>query len=335
MSASYLGAASEIAGPLASALTEDVRRAEEVLSKSLESDVEKVEAIGRHVGEAGGKRLRPLFVALSARATNLPFDASRVATLGAAMEMIHMATLIHDDVIDNADLRRGKPTACVLYGNTAGILTGDVLLARAMSLLAEDGDLPTIRMVSSAVVEMATGEVMEVDARGVFDLSETDYLEILRRKTATFLAACCRAGAMAAGASPDAQLALSNYGEAVGMGFQIADDVIDFRSDPGVTGKPRATDFREGCATMPLIQLRGALTADEDAFVRSKFGNGVVDADLDVIAEWMTSRRAFAKTSVAAERYAERAKSALMHLPATQERELLAKLADLMIARNT
>lgn len=323
-----------MAGDLAADLADDVARAEAVLGSALESDIETVEAIGKHVSLAGGKRLRPLLVALSARATQRDYDRDRVAALGACMEMIHMATLIHDDVVDNADTRRGKPTACSLYGNAVGILCGDVLLARAMELLAADGDLDIIRMVSKSVVEMATGEVMEVEARGVFDLDEDRHLEILRRKTATFIATCCRSGAMAAGAEAAVRDSLGAYGEAVGMGFQIADDLIDFRSAAAVSGKPRATDFREGCATLPLILLRCELSADEEAYVRSKFGNGVVDTDLQRIGDWMSERGAFDKAELHARGYADRARLALERLPTSAAGHLLARLADLLILRD-
>jgi octaprenyl-diphosphate synthase len=330
-----LEAARQIAGDLANELTEDVVRAEAVLNEALGSDSATVDAVGRHVSEAGGKRLRPLFVAIAARATGLPYDAHRAASLGACMEMIHMATLIHDDVIDNADTRRGRPTACSLYGNTAGILSGDVLLARAMVLLAVDGDLEIIRMVSNSVVELATGEVMEVESRGVFDLDESDHLEILRRKTASFIAACCRAGAMVAGSSQEVQDALAKYGEAVGMGFQIADDLLDYRSESVVSGKPRAIDFREGCATLPLIYLRGSLSSDEEAYVRSKFGNGVADSDLTRIGDWMAERGAFAGAEASARRYADRALAALEDLPDNAARDVLGSLASMLILRDS
>lgn len=334
MSAAYLEAARKVAGPLADDLAADAIRAEAALAAALDSDADRVLAIGKHVADAGGKRLRPLFVALSARATRREYSPERAAAIGACMEMIHMATLIHDDVVDNADSRRGRPTACAIHGNTAGILTGDVLLARAMEILADDGDLEIIRMVSKAVVEMATGEVMEVDARGVYELDEARHLEILRRKTATFIAACCRSGGMIAGATPGVCEALASFGEAVGMGFQIADDLLDFRSDPSITGKPRATDFREGCATLPLIRLRPALSADEDAYVRSKFGNGVTEGDLDQIHGWMGDRGAYEQAGEAAQRYARQANEALLGMPQSVERDLLASLSELLVLRD-
>lgn len=333
MSAAYLDAAREIAGSLARDLAEDVVRSEAVLQASLESDSELVHAIGKHVSDAGGKRIRPLFVALGARATDREYDPYRVASLGACMEMIHMATLIHDDVIDGSDTRRGRHTACHVYGNTAGILTGDVLLARAMDILAVDGDLDIIRLVSKAVVEMATGEVMEVESRGRFDLDRERYLDILRRKTATFLGACCKAGALVAGAELALSENIEQYGEAAGMGFQITDDLLDFRGPRETTGKPRATDFREGCVTMPLIHLREQLSNEESEYVRSKFGNGVTEVDLDLITTWMAERRAYELTDRDARDYVRRAKQALSAVPSAPIADLLARVADLMVAR--
>lgn len=333
MSTGYLDAAREIAGGLAAELAEDLIRAEAVLKEALRSDCDLVSSVGNHVSDAGGKRIRPLFVSLGARATGREYDSSRVAALGACVEMIHMATLIHDDVIDGASTRRGMRTACDVFGNTAGILTGDVLLARAMELLATDGDLAIIRLISKAVVEMATGEVMEVEARGVFDLDRSRHLEILRKKTATFLGACCKAGAIVAGGSDELCDGMERYGEAVGMGFQIADDLLDFRGLAQTTGKPRATDFREGCATMPLIHLRGSLTDEESEYVKSKFGNGVAEADLDLISTWMSERKSYELTERDAAAYIERAKSALSVVPSAPIAELLIRVADLMVAR--
>jgi octaprenyl-diphosphate synthase len=333
LSATYLDAAREIAGSLAADLAEDVTRAEAVLHDALRSDSELVFAIGKHVGDAGGKRIRPLFVSLGARASGLDYSMGRIAALGACMEMIHMATLIHDDVIDGANTRRGRRTACDVYGNTAGILTGDVLLAKAMDILAEDGDLAIIRMVSKAVVEMATGEVMEVEARGNFDLDRERYLDILRAKTAVFLGACCKAGAIAAGGDDQLCRSMEGYGESVGMGFQVADDLLDFRGLSEATGKPRATDFREGCATMPLIHLRSRLSVEESEYVKSKFGNGVADSDLERISNWMSERDSYELTERDAAAYAMAAKAALDAIPSKPVGELLARVADLMICR--
>ena len=284
---------------------------------------------------AGGKRLRPAFVALAAAATGRPFDPIRTRRLGVGLEMIHMATLVHDDVIDHATTRRGRPTAAAEVGNTASILSGDVLLARAMSLLAEDGDLELIRNVSAAVIDMAEGEVREVEVRGDFDLSVADHLDVLRRKTASLVEACCEGGAIVAEASAAEREALRSYGHHVGLAFQIADDVLDYRGDPAKTGKPLAGDFREGQATLPLILLRHRLSEPEAQNVRTKFGGGVSDDELRMFADWMERRGAFAEAESIAREHVDAALRALDTLPETPERDLLRTVAEYVVRRES
>ncbi|HTQ11920.1 MAG TPA: polyprenyl synthetase family protein, partial [Fimbriimonadaceae bacterium] len=194
----------QIAGEIASV--------EQELARQLGSRIALVESVGRHTLDAGGKRLRPAFVALAARATGIDLRSTRVCRIGACMEMIHMATLIHDDVIDHASTRRGRATASAAFGNTAAILSGDVLLSKAMVILALDGDLEIIRTVSQSVVEMAEGEVRELEIRGRIDLTEDEHLDILRMKTASFIQCCCESGALIAGARSDHRRALGEYG---------------------------------------------------------------------------------------------------------------------------
>lgn len=293
-------------------IIDDIKLVEEELSAQMGSNVELVQSVSRHTLEAGGKRLRPAFVALSARAIGTSFDPVRTRKIGACMEMIHMATLIHDDVIDHAATRRGKPTASSIYGNTAAILSGDVLLAKAMVILAHDGDLDIIRSVSESVVEMAEGEVRELEIRGCFDLTEAEHLQILRMKTASFIQCCCEAGAMIAGASPAHRKALGTFGHHIGMAFQVVDDLLDFRSDK--TGKPKAGDFREGQATLPLIYLRDELSSEESELARRSFGNGATDDVLTQISGWMAERGAFVRAEAAANWHVEEALAALREI---------------------
>jgi octaprenyl-diphosphate synthase len=309
----------------------EIAAVEEELQFQASSPVALVRQVGKHTLEAGGKRLRPAFVSLAARAVGTPFKAERTRKIGACMEMIHMATLIHDDVIDHAATRRGHDTASAVFGNTAAILSGDVLLAKAMVILAQDGDLEIIRKVSQSVVEMAEGEVRELEIRGCFELTEEDHLEVLRMKTATFIQCCCEAGAVIAGAPASAQEALGKYGHHIGMAFQIVDDLLDYRSE--VTGKPRAGDFREGQATLPLIYLRSDLEADEADMARRKFGNGVTDEDLRAIVGWMSSRGAFARAEAAANKHVDEAIKALSVLPESPERDLLESVGAFVLSR--
>ncbi len=320
---------------LLSQITDEVAIVEEELMQQVRSSVALVERIGKHTLGAGGKRLRPAFVTLAARATGLEFDAARTRRLGACIEMIHMATLIHDDVIDNASTRRGRPTAGAEFGNAASILSGDVLLSKAMVLLAEDGDLDIIRSISGAAVDMAQGEVRELDVRGEFDLDEVIHLEVLRLKTASFIQCCCEVGSIVCRAPEETRVALRSFGFHVGMAFQIIDDILDYRGDRLKTGKPLATDFREGQATLPLIYLRDDLSEAESTLARHRFGNGVTDDEIRMIADWMDTRGAFAKAEEAARRHVVQASQVIQSLPATPTKALLETVADQVISRQS
>lgn len=335
MKSAYFEAARATAGDeFAATVAEDIVAVERVLCDRLGSNVETVSAIGDHVLSAGGKRLRPLFAALWGRAVFTDVDAQRLRNLGAALEMIHMATLIHDDVVDMAETRRGRPTVSTVYGNNAAILSGDVLLAKAMELLAEDGDLTIIRMVSRMVVEMAEGEVKEVEARGEFELNRETHYDILNRKTAAFISCCCKLGVLVAG-KDDLCNAAEQYGREVGLAFQIADDLLDYRATPETSGKPRATDFRDGQSTLPLILLREQLTAEEAEFTKSKFGNGVTETDLDQITEWMSERDCFSTAEQTAHTHAEAAVNALGSLKDSPAKALLNQIATMVVSRNS
>ncbi len=315
-------------------VTENILDVEQELETMVLSEIPVVQEIGRHTLRAGGKRLRPAFVALAARAVSLSVDAKRIGRLGACLEMVHMATLIHDDVIDEADTRRGLPTAAKSFGNTASILSGDVLLARAMTILADDGDLGIIRSVAQSVVAMAEGEVRELSVRGQFDLSESEHLAILTMKTAAFVECCCRVGAKVAQATSEQEESLARYGHHIGLAFQIVDDLIDYRNTFAETGKTQATDFREACTTLPLIYLRDLLSDDERAFVSREFGNGVSDDEIKMITSWMDQRGAFARAEQKAKEHADLALAALHELPETEHRHVLEAVIGFILDRN-
>ena len=320
---------------LLSQITDEVSLVEDELRLQVRSSVDLVEKIGRHTLSAGGKRLRPAFVTLAAKATSREFDSVRTRRLGACIEMIHMATLIHDDVIDNSETRRGRPTASAEYGNAAAILSGDVLLSKAMVVLAEDGDLEIIRSISGAAVDMAQGEVRELDVRGDFNLDEKTHLEVLRLKTASFIECCCEVGGIVAGASPEVCQALRSFGFHVGMAFQIVDDILDYRGDRAKTGKPIATDFREGQATLPLIYLREHLSEAESNIAQRRFGNGVTDDEIRMIADWMDTRGAFKQSEQAAKTHITQAIMSLEVLPPSPARTLLETVAHHVISRQS
>ncbi|HEY3783425.1 MAG TPA: polyprenyl synthetase family protein [Fimbriimonadaceae bacterium] len=314
-------------------LATEISAVELELTRQVRSEVKLVGAIGSHVLEAGGKRLRPAFVTLAAKATGQAFDSARAHKLAACMEMIHMATLIHDDVIDNADTRRGRPTASAVFGNTASILSGDVLLSKAMSILAIDGDLEIIRTVSSAVVELAEGEVRELESRDRFDLDEDEHFEILRMKTASFIQCCCEVGARLANASDAERDALGAYGHNVGLAFQVVDDLLDYAGE--ATGKPLGTDFKEGCATLPLIYLQPHLTSKERESVSQKFGKAATNEEIKLLCQWMESRGALEQAKNTAQRHIDKAKESLQVLPDSPSRALLEAAADFVVSRTS
>lgn len=316
-------------------IANEVEYVEAELSRQVGSQVALADRIGRHTLEAGGKRLRPALLTLAARSVARPFDIQRARVLGACMEMIHMATLLHDDVIDGAAQRRGKPTAASEHGNQAAILTGDFLLAKAMSILAQDGDLEIIRCVAQMVVEMSQGEIREVELRGRFDVSADEHLAVLRMKTAAFIECCCEVGALLAKATPNQQGALKSFGHNVGMAFQIEDDVLDYSGSASETGKPRATDFREGCATLPLIYLLPDLSHDEREVAERSFGNGVTDNEIKSLVNLMRDRGAIDRAQATANVYSNEARTALGELPDTEARQLLASFAEFVVTRKS
>ncbi len=327
------GLGQHIDASLVEELALEAAEVEKMLSEQMQSGSKLVEQVGRHTLRAGGKRLRPAFVLIGARATGLPFDREAIRRIGVSMEMIHMATLIHDDVIDNSATRRGLPTAAAVFGNRASILSGDALLARSTSLLTHDGDIRLIQLVSEAVTDMAVGEVREVEERSNFYLSEETHMEILRLKTASFIQACCESGGHVAGGDTDTLTALRNFGKHVGLAFQIVDDLLDYRGDKERTGKPTATDFLEGQATLPLIYLRELLSDTELEFVQSLFGGPPSEEDIRLLVGWMDERGCFKRCEAKAKDHVQLALEAANRLPSPSARTLLSAVADFVLSR--
>jgi octaprenyl-diphosphate synthase len=249
------------------------------------------------------------------------------------MEMIHMATLIHDDVIDQTFVRRGKPTANALYGNLATVLSGDFILARAMRCLAQDGDLRIIRTVAQITTDMSEGEVAEVFLRRRLDLTEAQYLDIIRRKTAEFLAGCCRIGGYLVDADAATLNTLEQFGRELGIAFQIIDDLLDYVGDPRVTGKPNGTDFREGFATLPLLHYYQMATPDERARLHEEFGTDLTPEQFDDWREQIRLTGSLRYAEALAAQYRQRALARLESLPASPARTTLEEVARFITER--
>lgn len=229
----------------------DLAEIEIALQSNLQPHLDFVASIARHILMAGGKRVRPLLMVLSARICG--YDKPDAKTCGIIFEYLHAATLLHDDLVDGADFRRGKDVAHRIFGSAPAVLTGDFLLARSLSIAAATGNPEIIRVIAEATEHMSTGEIHQLHKKGDIDLTESEYLDIIRRKTAVLMEAACRTGALLAGAPGVIVEALSRYGLNLGLAFQMADDLLDYTAESLDLGKLVGADLREGKLTLPVI----------------------------------------------------------------------------------
>jgi octaprenyl-diphosphate synthase len=321
-------------------IQEDVTLVEALLNDEIRSDVRAAYAISGHTLSAGGKRLRPAAVILSARSVRNVFPAQTVYASAAAVELIHMASLIHDDVVDHTDERRGRPTANVIYGNQISVLVGDYLLAKSIYLAAKEGVLEVIRIFSKVTVGLSEGEVLQITAQGDPETTEETYFDIIRRKTAGFIAGCCEVGAVLSEASPAVREALSEYGMSLGLAFQIADDLLDFLGDPAVTGKPRGSDLREGKMTLPLIAAYRALDKTDPR--KQSIASWIQEPEtltpenVDLVVATIHEFDGFSYAREAAVRQVAEAQARITHLlPASHYRDSLCALAEYALGRTS
>ncbi|MCX6361377.1 MAG: polyprenyl synthetase family protein [Armatimonadetes bacterium] len=315
-------------------IRDDLDAIEALLSDAVASQVKQVYSISEHVLLAGGKRLRPALVALATRCLAPDASTEAMARVAAAVELVHMATLVHDDVVDSSAVRRGKATANAVFGNGMAVIVGDYLLARSMHLLSDGFDRRILRAVSAVTIEMSEGEVMEILATGDTQLTEDAHLEIIRKKTAVFLEGCCRCGAILADAGEAEEDALARYGSHMGIAFQLADDLLDYLGDPAVTGKPVGSDLREGRATLPFILALENAPPDVRERLLAAFGNpGLTDADVTALVRLMERLQVFGRARTAARMHADRAVDAVSQLPPSPYRASLAELAEYCVAR--
>ena len=314
---------------------DDLRAIEVLLDEEIRSDVRAAYAISGHTLSAGGKRLRPALVTLSARAVLHLFPSRTVHASAGAAELIHMASLIHDDVVDGATERRGRPTAGAAFGNQISVLVGDYLLAKSIYLAAREGSMDVIRVFSRVTVGLSEGEVLQITAKGDADTSEETYLRIIGKKTAGFIAGCCEIGAMLAGASPSVITALTSYGSNLGLAFQIADDLLDYEGDPLETGKPACGDLREGKMTLPLIlALRDMASAERQAMlVILSEPERLTDTEVSDVRAAILRHDGYARTRAVAASYVDAAQDALCALPPSSYRDSLHALASYALTR--
>lgn len=303
------------------------------IDRTLASAVPLITELGNHVASAGGKRLRPILLLLCAKLSGSL--APRSVRLGCVVELLHTATLIHDDVVDQAPLRRGRPSANARWGSDASILVGDHLYSKSFALLVQDGDRAVMETLAHATVSMTEAEVFQLERKRSGITTESDYLWIIRKKTASFIAACCRIGALVGGAPPEQVDALAAYGENLGIAFQIVDDSLDFIADEARLGKAIGSDLREGKRTLPLIMTLERATSEEQDRIQSLLkspglSDGAIGELRALVARYDGVPYAVARAMV----YAQKGKAHLENFAPREERETLALLADYVVDRD-
>ena len=301
-----------------------------IITQRLSSGVPLVGQVSQHIILAGGKRLRPVLLLLMAGA--LGYKGSDHHKLAAVIEFIHTATLLHDDVVDDSKLRRSKPTANALFGNPASVLVGDFLYSRAFQMMVECQNMRILDIVSEATNVIAEGEVMQLMNMHDASLTEQNYLDVIRSKTAKLFEASTRLPAVLSASSPALEAACAAYGQALGTAFQVIDDVLDYDGDAALMGKNLGDDLREGKATLPLIIAMQRGSAQECALVKHAIENGEVQA-LQTIADIVRRTGAMQATRDAASSQAQLALTALTHLPDTPYKQAMAELAEQLLSR--
>lgn len=292
----------------------------------------RIPEVTAHLVEAGGKRLRPMLTLAAADLCG--YDGAYDVHLAATVEFIHTATLLHDDVVDESAQRRGRPTANLLWDNKSSVLVGDYLFARAFQLMVQPGSLRVLDILSNAAATIAEGEVLQLSAARDLRTDEAVYLQVVRGKTAALFSAATQVGGVLS-AVPERQIqALFDYGDALGIAFQIVDDLLDYQGDVGATGKNRGDDFRERKLTLPVIKAVAAADDRERAFWQRTIEAGSQGpGDLDHALDLLEARGALAETRQDALAWVARAKAALEELPGHPVRRMLEDLADYVVER--
>ena len=318
---------------LAAALAEDMEAVNLMIRQRMASEhAPRIPQVTAHLIEAGGKRLRPMLVLAAARLLGYagPFHVHLAATV----EFIHTATLLHDDVVDESERRRGRPTANLLWDNKSSVLVGDYLFARAFQLMVEPANLRVLDILANASATIAEGEVLQLTAAQDLATTEEVYLKVVRGKTAALFSAATESGAEIAGATPEQVAALFIYGDALGIAFQIVDDLLDYGGSAAAIGKNTGDDFRERKLTLPVIKAVAKADAEERAFwVRVIEKGQQADGDLEQAMALMAKHGAMDATRDEALAWAAKAQQALEALPDHPLRGMLSDLAGYVVAR--
>ena len=315
------------------ALADDDRQAlDRLIARSLESDVSLVSQVSEYIVMSGGKRLRPLVVLLAAKA--LGYEGEQHVRAAAIIEFIHTATLLHDDVVDSSDRRRGKDSANTVFGNQASVLVGDFLYSRSFQMMVDIGDMRVMRILADATNTIAAGEVMQLMNVHNPDTSEEEYRQVIYRKTARLFEAGAQLAAVLAGRNGTVEAAMVKYGRNLGTAFQLVDDALDFDASPEELGKNLGDDLAEGKATLPLIHAMRQGTEKQRALIRESIIEGGLKR-LDAIQDIIASTGALVYTEKRAHEAADMAIDALSDIPGSEYKQALISIAEFAVKRRS
>jgi len=312
---------------------DDLAAIETALEENLNPHLDLVSQIAGHILFSGGKRLRPLLMVLSARLCG--YTGNYDKTFSTIFEYLHAATLLHDDLVDQATLRRGNPVAHSIWGNASAVLVGDFLLARSLSIAAETELPDVIRIVAEITENMSQGEIHQLMIKGSLDLTEKEYMEVIRRKTAVLFQGTCRVSALISGASKEKESALSDYGFNLGMAFQMVDDLLDYTLEPNILGKEVGADLKEGKLTLPVIySLKVANKTDRIRMEKIIKNKEFSVADFETLIALMKKYGGQKYAQNLAREYVKNAKNALRVFRNSKTKEILLMIADYTLSRN-
>lgn len=311
-------------------ITDDMRAVDAVIRARLDSEVVLIRTIGDYIVQSGGKRMRPALLLLVARA--LGYEGHLHQLLAAVVEFIHTSTLLHDDVVDESDLRRGRSTANAVFGNAASVLVGDYLYSRSFEMMVEADSMRVMQVLSQATTVIAEGEVLQLLNVHDPDVSFERYLQVVRYKTAKLFEAATQVGAIVAGASAAHEEAAAAYGRHIGTAFQLIDDVLDYSGDAEALGKNVGDDLREGKPTLPLIRVMEVGMPEQRDLIRRAIETG--EADFEAVAAAIRDTHALDYTREAAVREADLAREAARQLPVSDISEILLQFCSFAVERD-
>ena len=318
--------------PLLDLVENDMGRLNELIMSKAESHVEMIPKLARHLIDSGGKRLRPVLTIASAQMCN--YDGDDHIPLAAAVEFMHTATLLHDDVVDESDMRRGRTTARILWGNEASVLVGDYLLGQAFKMQVDVGIMDALSILANAAAIIAEGEVMQLAAAQNMETTEDEYLTIIKSKTAALFAAAAELGAVVADKGESERAALRSYGQNLGLAFQLVDDALDYSGSAELLGKNIGDDFREGKITLPIVlSYRRGNKQERDFWKRTLQNGDLRDGDLEKAAELIVKHEALGDTQQRARHYGDMAKDALAIFPDGKHKSALLETIDFCVTR--